>query len=203
MSYKTRLLTPSEKVIPFSTMKKVSDRIKLVSGVDPLWEKIEIYDAHDILLAILEYDIVNAESNGETTLKELDKSIQNKYPVNARQWLKNYFTTVKAIYTFNIYPDRMNKNNWLILGGIQNFLKDSLNGIIQADNEGYYNEAGLYILWQMYEGATGNATAASLDEKGQWVPYSYSLRLDNKKAVDLFKQGIAPKRGFFNRMFGI
>ena len=184
-------------------MKKVSDRIKLVSGVDPLWEKIEIYDAHDILLAILEYDIVNAESNGETTLKELDKSIQNKYPVNARQWLKNYFTTVKAIYTFNIYPDRMNKNNWLILGGIQNFLKDSLNGIIQADNEGYYNEAGLYILWQMYEGATGNATATSLDEKGQWVPYSYSLRLDNKKAVDLFKQGIAPKRGFFNRMFGI
>jgi hypothetical protein len=203
MSYKTRLLTPSEKVIPFSTMKKVSDRIKLVSGVDPLWEKIEIYDAHDILLATLEYDIVNAESNGETTLKELDKSIQNKYPVNARQWLKNYFTTVKAIYTFNIYPDRMNKNNWLILGGIQNFLKDSLNGIIQADNEGYYNEAGLYILWQMYEGATGNATATSLDEKGQWVPYSYSLRLDNKKAVDLFKQGIAPKRGFFNRMFGI
>jgi hypothetical protein len=203
MSYKTRLLTPSEKVIPFSTMKKVSDRIKLVSGVDPLWEKIEIYDAHDILLATLEYDTVNAESNGETTLKELDKSIQNKYPVNARQWLKNYFTTVKAIYTFNIYPDRMNKNNWLILGGIQNFLKDSLNGIIQADNEGYYNEAGLYILWQMYEGATGNATATSLDEKGQWVPYSYSLRLDNKKAVDLFKQGIAPKRGFFNRMFGI
>ena len=203
MSYKTRLLTPSEKVIPFSTMKKVSDRIKLVSGVDPLWEKIEIYDAHDILLATLEYDTVNAESNGETTLKELDKSIQNKYPVNARQWLKNYFTTVKAIYTFNIYPDRMNKNNWLILGGTQNFLKDSLNGIIQADNEGYYNEAGLYILWQMYEGATGNATATSLDEKGQWVPYSYSLRLDNKKAVDLFKQGIAPKRGFFNRMFGI
>ena len=203
MSYKTRLLTPSEKVIPFSTMKKVSDRIKLVSGVDPLWEKIEIYDAHDILLATLEYDTVNAESNGETTLKELDKSIQNKYPVNARQWLKNYFTTVKAIYTFNIYPDRMNKNNWLILGGIQNFLKDSLNGIIQADNEGYYNEAGLYILWQMYEGATGNATATSLDEKGQWVPYSYSLRLDNKKAVDLFKQGIAPKRGFFNRMFEI
>ena len=97
----------------------------------------------------------------------------------------------------------MNKNSWLILGGIQNFLKDSLGGIIQADNEGYYNEAGLYILWQMYEGATGNATAASLDEKGEWVPYSYSLKLDDKKSVDLFKQGIAPKRGFFSRVFGI
>jgi hypothetical protein len=203
MSYKTRLLTASQKVIPFSTLKKVSDRIKLVSGVDSLWENIEIYDAHDILLATMEYDIVSPGTTGETALKELDKAIQNKYPVNARQWLKNYFTTVKTIYTFNIFPDRMNKNSWLILGGIQNFLKDSLGGIIQADNEGYYNEAGLYILWQMYEGATGNATAASLDDRGEWVPYSYSLRLDDKKAVDLFKQGIAPKRGFFSRVFGI
>jgi hypothetical protein len=203
MSNKTRLLTPSEKVIPFSTIKKVSDRIKLVSGTEDLWEKIEIYDGHDILLATLEYAAVNPESSGAVTLKELDRTIQNKLPVNARHWLISYFTTVKAIYTFNLFPDRMNKNSWLILGGIQNFLKDSLGGIIQADNEGYYNEAGLYILWQMYEGATGNATAASLDDKGQWIPYSYSLRLDDKKAVDLFKQGIAPKRGFFSRVFGI
>ena len=203
MSNKTRLLTPSEKVIPFSTMKKVSDRIKLVAGTEDLWEKIEIYDGHDILLATLEYAAVNPESSGEATLKGLNQSIQEKYPVNARQWLKNYFTTVKAVYTFNLFPDSLNKNSWLILGGIQNFLKDSLGGIIQADNEGYYNEAGLYILWQMYEGATGNATAASLDEKGEWVPYSYSLKLDDKKSVDLFKQGIAPKRGFFSRVFGI
>jgi hypothetical protein len=184
-------------------MKKVSDRIKLVAGTEDLWEKIEIYDGHDILLATLEYAAVNPESSGAAILRELERTIQNKLPGNARQWLKSYFTTVKAIYTFNLFPDSLNKNSWLILGGIQNFLKDSLGGIIQADNEGYYNEAGLYILWQMYEGATGNATAASLDEKGEWVPYSYSLKLDDKKSVDLFKQGIAPKRGFFSRVFGI
>jgi hypothetical protein len=175
----------------------------LVSGTDDLWEKIEIYDAHDILLATLEYAPVNPAGSGAATLRDLDQTIQNRYPVNARQWLKNYFALVKVVYTFNLFPDSMNKNSWLILGGIQNFLKDSLGGIIQADNEGFYNEAGLYILWQMYEGATGNVTAASLDDKGKWVPYSYSLKLDDKKSVDLFKQGIAPKRGFFSRVFGI
>jgi len=203
MSYKVRLLTPSEKVISFNTLEKLSDRIKLVSGTDALWDKLEIHDSHDILFSTLEHDIVSSGSNGESTLKDLIKAIQDRYPVNARQWLKNYFTTVKAIYTFTIFPDRMNKKSWLILGGIQNFLKDSLNGIIQADNEGYYNEAGLYILLQMYEGATGNVTAASLNAKGEWIPYSYSLRLDDKKSVDLFKQGIAPERGFFTRIFGI
>jgi len=115
--------------------------------------------------------------------------------------VENYLRRQSDIY-IHIYPDRMNKNNWLIFGGNSEFSERLTYGIIQADNEGYYNEAGLYILWQMYEGATGKRQPTSLDEKGQWVPYSYSLRLDNKKAVDLFKQGIAPKRGFFNECSG-
>ena len=203
MSYKVRLLTPSEKNISFTSLQKVSNRIKLLSSTDTSWEKIEIYDARDILLSTLQYDVVIPGSNGETTLKDLANAIQNKYPINARQWLIKYFTTIHAIYTFNFFPEFMDNNSWPILGGIQNFLKDSLGGIIQSDNEGYYNEAGLYILYQMYEGATGNVTAASLNDKGEWVPYSYSLRLDDKKSVELFKQGIAPKRGFFTRMFGL
>ena len=203
MSYKVRLLTTSEKVIPFTVMKSLSDHLKLASGTDQLWERIEIFGLGDTLLSTLERNLVEPESGGESTLNELGRKIQDKYPVNARQWLKNYFTTVKAIYTFNIFPDHMNKNTWLILGGIQNFLKDSLNGIIQADNEGFYNEAGYYILWQMYEGASGNVTAASLNESGEWVSYSYSLRLDDEKAVNLFKQGIAPKKGFFSRILGL
>ena len=128
MNYKVRLLTTSEKVIPFSVMKSLSDKLKLTSGTEQLWERIEIFGPGDTLLSTLERALVEPESGGETTLKELGRKIQDKYPVNARQWLKNYFTTVKAIYTFNIFPDRMNKNTWLILGGIQNFLKDSLNG---------------------------------------------------------------------------
>jgi hypothetical protein len=200
MNYKVRLLTASGEVIPFSHIKPLAKQ-KLVAGTDQLWEKIEIYSTGDTLLSILERESVNPGSVGEATLKELGRKIQDKYPVNARQWLKNYFTTVKAIYTFNIFPDRMTKNTWRILGGIQNFLKESLNGIIQADNEGFYNEDGDYILWQMYDGATGSIPAANLNEKGEWI--SFSLKLDDRKALDLYKQGIVPKKSFFSRMLGI
>jgi hypothetical protein len=203
MNSKCRLLTPSEKLIPFSSLQKVSNRLKFISGTDASWEKIEIYDSRDILISNLQYDAVKRGSAGETTLKQLEDSIQDKYPVSARLWLNKYFATVRAIYTFSFLPDFMDKNSWPILGGIENFLKDSLTGIIQADNEGYYNEAGLYILYQMYEGATGNVTAINLNDKGEWGPYSYSLKLDDKKSVELFKQGIAPKQGFFTRMFGL
>ena len=82
MSYKVRLLTPSEKVISFNTLEKLSDRIKLVSGTDALWDKLEIHDSHDILFSTLEHDIVSSGSNGESTLKDLIKAIQDRYPVN-------------------------------------------------------------------------------------------------------------------------
>ncbi len=200
MSYKVRLLTTSEEVIPFSHIQPLAEQ-KLISGTDQLWERIEIYSSGDNLLSTLERDIIEPGNVGEATLKELIRKIRDKYPVNARQWLKNYFVTVKVIYTFNIFPDRMTKKTWPILGGVQNFLKQSLKGIIQADNEGFYNEDGDYILWQMYDDATGSIQAANLNEKGEWVPFS--LKLDDKKAVDLFKQGVIPKKGFLSRILGI
>jgi hypothetical protein len=199
MSYKVRLLTPSQKVIPFGVMKSLSDRIKLAAGTEQLWDRVEILSAGDTVVTTIDRDIVGPESVGETTLTQLHAHIEDKYPFKARQWLQNYFYTVHVIYTFNIFLDRMDKDAWLLLGEVQTFLKDSLRGITQANNEGFYNEMGDYILYQMYENAFGSVPAAVLNDKGQWI--SYSLRLDDEKAVDLFKNGVVPKQGFFSKLF--
>jgi len=53
----------------------------------------------------------------------------------------------------------------------------------------------------MYDGAVGSIQAANLNEKGEWIPFS--LRLDDKKSVDIFKQGVIPKKGFFSRILEI
>jgi hypothetical protein len=201
MSYKVRLLTPSQKVIPFSVMKSLLDRIKLATGTEQLWERVQIHSAGNTVLATIDCDIVSPDSVGGTILSELRTVISNKYPVKARQYLDKYFYTVRVIYTFNTFIDRMDQDTWVLLGEVQYFLKASLGGITQSDNEGFYNEMGDYILYQMYENAFGSVPAAVLNDKGQWI--SYSLRLGDEKAVDLFKNGVVPKQGFFTRMFGL
>jgi hypothetical protein len=199
MSYKVRLLTPSQKVIPFNVIKSLSDRIKLAAGTEQLWDRTEILSTNNTVVTTLDKDIVNPDSVGESILTELRTLISDKDPVKARQYLDNYFYTVHVIYTFNIFPERMDKDTWILFSGVQNFLKDSLRGITQSDNEGFYNEMGDYILYQMYDNAFGSVPAAVLNDKGQWV--SYSLRLGDEKAVDLFKNGIVPEQGFFKRLF--
>ena len=132
MSYQVRLLTPSQNDIPFIDMEVLSDRIKIAAGTEQLWMRIDIFNSASAIFVTLDRDIVSPESVGETILTELRSIIWSKYPVKARQWLQNYFNTVHIIYTFNIFPDRMNKDDWILLGGVQNILKISLRGIMRT-----------------------------------------------------------------------
>ena len=84
------------------------------------------------------------------------------------------------------------------MGRIQSLLQDELTGIIQADNEGFYNEDGDYILWQMYNGATGTITAAYLNAKNKWI--SFKLDLADAKAIERFKDGLPPQQSFLNKL---
>ncbi len=197
MAYHVRVLATSERVIPFSEIKNQGKSIRLVSGTDMLWNRIEIYVPEANLISILERHLVSAGSQGESELGQLKDSIQSSYPVTAREWLRKYFSGVKTIYSFELFGEKITKDGWPVLGRIQNLLRDLLGGIIQSDNEGFYNESGNYILWQMYEGAIGTIQAATLDEKGKWI--TFKLKLTDAKAIEQFKQGL-PQKGFVSRL---
>jgi hypothetical protein len=200
MAYYVRLLTPSERIIPASEIIPQGKSIKLASGMDNAWEKIEIFEPEDNLISDLERHTVYSGSTGEAELMRLKDSIQGCYPSSAREWLRQYLPKVKTIYSFQLFTDNIIRTVWPTLGRVQNLLKDALSGIIQSDNEGFYNERGDYILWQMYEGASGAIPAATLNENREWI--SYQLKLNDAKAVEQFKQGIVPRRGFLSRLLG-
>jgi hypothetical protein len=201
MAYHVRVLVTSDKVIPFGEIEKQGKSIKLVSGADLAWERIEIYAPEDNLICILERHIVSSGSYGESELGQLRESIQSSYPVSARNWLKAYFPKVKTIYTFQLFGERVERDGWPVLGRIQNLLRDLLIGIIQADNEGFYNESGDYILWRMFEGATGAIPAATLSENGEWI--TFPLKLTDTASIERFKEGQPPPRGFLSKIMGI
>ncbi|MDD5703199.1 MAG: hypothetical protein PHU23_14270 [Dehalococcoidales bacterium] len=198
MSYCVRLLTPSERIVPYREILEQVDSLKLAAGSVEAWEKLEIYGPDDKLLSILERYSVGSDVRAGIELAKLRESLQKSEPTSAREWVKKYLSKVKTVYSFQLYPENITREGWPILGRIQNFLKDSLTGIIQADNEGYYNESGEYILWQMYPGAAGSIPAATLDENENWV--AYQLKLD-EKSIERFKQGTLPRKGFLDRIF--
>jgi hypothetical protein len=198
MAYYVRLLTPSEKTVPFNDILLEIGSVKLASGTDSNWGKIEIADSAGNLIAVLERKPVSTDP-GAAELTTLKQRVAGSDPESARRWIQNYLSNVKTIYSFQLFADNIEREDWPVLGRIQNLLKDALTGIIQADNEGFYNENGDYILWQMYAGAGGSVPAATLDEKGEWI--SFQLTLADHRAVERFKRGEMPRRGFFDLLF--
>jgi hypothetical protein len=200
MGYYVRLLSPSDKVIYFNEIKEEVDSITLTAGTDKEWEDINISGPSEIPIAILSRIPVGGSGPGRDTLNKLKDAISGASPAAAREWLKKYLSSVKTIYAFQLLTENLTTDaEWRTLGQIQNLLKDNLGGIIQSDHEGFFNENGDYILWQMYSGAAGSVPAATLDENGQWVPFQ--LKLNDEKAVERFKQGEKPLKSFFDVFF--
>lgn len=199
MSYYVRLLTKSEEVVPFSEVKLQVAEARLTSGTETNWDEIEILQEEGRLLAVLERTPVSSDQ-GKTEIGEMMDKIRSASPANAREWIRRYLSGTKTIYRFQLYPDSITaKADWQALGRVQNLIKDTLTGIIQADNEGYYNENGDYILWQMYPGAGGTIPAATLNERGEWI--SFTLKIDDVRAVERFKEGILPRKGILDIIF--
>jgi hypothetical protein len=199
MGYCVRFLTSSENSVPFQDIREQADSIRLVSGEESAWDKIEISQPDGSLIAVLEKYPLSSGGQAASEMTGVKDSLQGSFPLNAREWLKNYLSGTRVIYTFRLQAENITAKGWPVLGRVQNLLKDKLGGIIQADAEGFYNEAGDYILWQMYEGATGAIPAAVLDENGQWV--SFQLRLNDARAIERFKQGVVPPKGLMDILF--
>ena len=192
MGYYIRLLTPSEKIVPFHKIKKKLKSIKLVEGKDEKWNLIELYDSNDRLIAVAKRNPVSKGGLAEEELKEFEEEIDDYYPESAGNWLKKYFKKVKTIYAFQIFTSTITKDGWDLLDKLREFLHEQLSGIIQADNEGFSNEEGYHILWQFSEDVSGEFEMATLNEKGEWI--TYKIDLSDKKAVEMFKKGIIPKK---------
>jgi hypothetical protein len=200
MGYCVRLLTPSENKVPFQAIREQVDTVKLISGGETDWEKIEISRPDGALLAAVERYPLSPDNRAESEIAIVKDALQGSYPLNAREWLKTYLSGTRAVYVFRLQAESYASADWPLLGRVQNLLKDRLGGIIQADKEGFYNEDGNYILWQMYDGAAGSVPAAVLTEKGEWA--AFQLRLNDAAAVDCFKQGLPPAKGFMDRLLG-
>jgi hypothetical protein len=199
MGYYVRLLSPSEKIVFFSEIKLEVATLRLTAGSDQQWQEIEISGPSELPIARLSR-IPISSTPGTDTLNKLKDGISGASPASAREWLKKYLSSVKTIFAFQLLTENLTTDaEWRTLGHVQNLLKDNLGGIIQSDHEGFFNENGDYILWQMYSGAGGSVPAATLDENGEWLPFQ--LKLMDVKAVESFKQGQKPLRGFFDAFF--
>jgi hypothetical protein len=95
-------------------------------------------------------------------------------PASAAAWLAEYLPTVKTIYAFPLLSGTDEQNGWDILGKVKDLIFTQVGGIIQADREGFSDEKGYHIPWQVSNSVKGPWWMSVLKD-GHWVRFQMDL----------------------------
>jgi hypothetical protein len=154
------------------------------------WTAFELKNEKGKLLATVERNPVGTEGIGREELDEFKQSILEFQPASAAKWLNDFFDKVKVIYAMELMPIGMEAENYHIITTTQGVIWELVNGILQADEEGFTNEEGYHILWQFPDDADGEWNCAVLNEKGEWE--NFNMDLADEKQREEFKAGKVP-----------
>lgn len=193
MGYYVRVLSTSAEPVPFADLKAALGELKATlatdEGEENEWEQWLLAHADGLEIAAIERDLVEDGSLEAEELDEFREDLEDALPRSAADWLGEFFNRVKCIYACQILSGIEHLNGWEIFGTLKNALWSFAPSILQADREGFSNEAGFHILWQFSDGVDYSWRMGVLVD-GEWR--HFEMELSNRSQREAFLRGEIP-----------
>jgi hypothetical protein len=199
MSYYLRLLTPALKPMPAEALRKgleAAGRDDITLVVDETedekdWTAIVAYTAEGDAIGLLTRDAAEKPDDlASEELEEFKDELKDALPKSGARWVREYLAKVKTIYAIQVMAAAETEAGEGVPGLILNALQQKLGGIIQADGEGFSNEAGDHVVWQFGDDVEGPWRVAILTPEKTWA--AYEIELSNAAHREAFLAGRAP-----------
>jgi hypothetical protein len=192
MGYYIRVLGTKSENISLGKLREAASPavIEIAGGSDDSWSELIL--AHELgdEIAVIERNPVIEEELGADELTEFIEEVSEYKPDSAVSWLKKYLPTVKVIYAFQLLGRTDVDDGWTSLHGVHAKIWNIAGGILQADGEGFSNEAGHTILWQFGDSVSGSWQCAVFGEDEKWT--SFEMELGSLEQRDAFQRGQVP-----------
>jgi hypothetical protein len=193
------VLSPSEACVGLKGIRKrLADEafdaaVVVADGDESNWRHLEVSAASDKRALFDVFRHVVQKKGDDDHIESHLESIIGEKPASAARWLVDYMKRVRTIYTLEVLDigAEGESEDWAIVWATQGAIVESAGGILQADGEGYSNDAQDHILWQFDEGATGTWRMAVLDERQRWQ--RFEMDLSDAAARAAFLAGRVPE----------
>jgi hypothetical protein len=197
MGYYIRVLGTTDRNIHIDdlinglTQKGLTAKFETAQDENPGdWTVVGVANSEGVDLIQIERNPVADGELGQEELEEFRQEIKGCKPASAAKWLDKYFDKVKVIYAFQLLDASMEEKNFSILDSIKTTIWKFTCGILQADNEGFSNEAGYHILWQFADDVTGEWNMSVRNLFGNWT--NFRMNLGDQKQRETFWNGKVP-----------
>jgi len=186
----TRVLSRLEEYPSFEEMADLirdehpSCRLALEEGDEDEWEILLLSGKENLEIALVERNSVYSGSLGQDEIADFLEDLQDCKPESGVEWLRDYLSTVKTIYTFQPLHGADTEEGSSALHGLRSALWERGDSIIQADNEGFTNEEGYHIVWQFSDSVSGPWNMGILKD-GTWYHFEMDLGDPDHRAAFL------------------
>jgi len=191
------LLTPSAQIVSASELaarladQAGSTRLCIEAGKDAQWDELLLTHADWRAIARVERLAVADDTPGARALYAMAASLAGACPAAGADWVWNYVAKVRTIYAFRALAGAAEGDGWAAIAAVRNALWSRLDGILQADGQGFTNESGCQVVWQPGGHAAGSTWMAVLEDGG-WV--HFEMALDDAVQREHFLRGEVPPR---------
>lgn len=196
MPYYIRVLAEKNDLISINEIRKylsddeIDGEIVIYEGNEDSWTQILLKDSLGNEVALVEKNEVTPGSIAQQELDEFSMEVIDYKPKSAANWLCDYFPKVKVIYAFHVLNPAYQGDGWDVIGSVHSGIQYRLDGIFQADNEGFSNKNRCHILWQFDDDVDGPWYMAVLDENKEWI--EFEIELSNHYQRNAFLHGSVP-----------
>ena len=180
MGYYTRVLSKHEDFSSFEELSRLISaehpeyKLTIEEGSEEEWESLLLSGKDEVEVALLERHPVTDGSLGQDEIAEFIEETQDCKPESGVQWLAEYLTEVKTIYSFQHLQGADTEAGSNALHALRSALWERGEAIIQADREGFTNEDGYQIVWQFSDSVSGPWNMGVLQD-GIWHHFEMDL----------------------------
>lgn len=195
MAYYTRVLSKDEvfpsldELAQFIRTEHPQFKLTLEDGTEDEWESLLLSGVDEVEVAVIERNPVFDDSLGQDEIAEFLEDVRDCRPKSGVQWLEDYLSSVKTIYSFQHLQGSETVDGSNALHALRSRLWERGDAILQADGEGFTNEEGYHIIWQFSDSISG-AWKMGVLQDGAWRHFSMDLGDPDHRAA--FLKGSVP-----------
>ena len=195
MAYYTRVLSKDDEFPSFEALAQVVSadhpdfKLTIEEGDEDEWQTLLLSSVDEVEVAVIERNPVSDGSMGQDEIAEFMEDLVGCKPENAVEWLEDYLSEVKTVYAFQHLQGSETVDGGNALHAVRSALWEHGEAILQADGEGFTNEAGYHIVWQFSDTITGPWNMAVLQD-GVW--HQFAMDLGDPDHREAFLAGVVP-----------
>lgn len=190
MTYDIRLFTPAARAVSVLQLQSAFDayRFEVIDGDDAIWTELLVSTQAGDEICVID------RASGRLLSGEIETArheLSDNRPRTAVQWIDRYLAATRVVYGCRHLSFGSSRAHAAAPSSVMWAIQSCVgHGILHVEGQGFSNEDGYQITWELSGKVQGTRQVAVLDRQGHWQ--TFEMDMSDARQREAFRAGLRP-----------